>query len=130
MSRSDASARPASSRRRSGRSPPAASARYFDVVRLAAVLRFAPLRAAGLLAVLAAGLRDVRAVDAFVAALLPVLRVVFAAPELELARLVERAGGLLAVVTEARSLSRSLITARFVRAASRRSVLSAVATSL
>ena len=130
MSRSDTSARPASSRRRSGRSSPAASARYFDVERFAAVLRFAVLRAAGLRAVLEYGVRDVRADDAIVAVLLPALRLVFDALELDFARLVDRAGDFAAVVTDARSLSRSLITVRFVRAASRRSVLSAAATSL
>jgi len=100
-----------------------------DVVRLEAVLRFAPLRAAGLLAVRPAGLLAAREGDDFVVVLLAVLRdEVFAA--LELAPLEERPEDRFAVDTEERSFSRSLITARLVFAASRRTAFSASATSL
>jgi hypothetical protein len=100
------------------------------------------VRAAGLLAVRAAGLLAVREEEeVFVVVLLPALRAPVLLPalravfaELELARdverLADRAGVWLVAAIDVRSFSRSLITVRLVLAASRRSVLSAAATSL
>jgi hypothetical protein len=109
---------------------------YFDAARLELVPRFAAVLA-GLLAVRAAGLRAPR--DAVLdvvreAAFDVVPDAVFAPPRAEDLAAVERLELRGEVdfegVTEVRSLSRSLITARFVFATSRRSAVSAVATSL